>query len=87
MSETICVIDGYSQFFRAYYARRPYQSSSVTKEPTKLVAGFLDILMHLLEARKPEYLVVALDVSSDTGTFRSEIDPEYKMNREKAPDA
>ena len=86
MSETICVIDGYSQFFRAYYARRPYQSSSVTKEPTKLVAGFLDILMHLLEARKPEYLVVALDVSSDTGTFRSEIDPEYKMNREKAPD-
>ena len=86
MSETLCVIDGYSQFFRAYYARRPYQSSSVTKEPTKLVAGFLDILIHLLETRKPEYLVVALDVSSDTGTFRSEIDPEYKMNREKAPD-
>ena len=68
-SETICVIDGYSQFFRAYYARRPYQSSSVTKEPTKLVAGFLDILMHLLEARKPDYLVVALDVSRIPGHF------------------
>jgi DNA polymerase-1 len=86
MSETLYLIDGYSQFFRAYYARRPYQSSSVTKEPTKLVAGFLDILMNLMETRKPNYLVVALDVSSDTGTFRSQIDPEYKANREKAPD-
>ena len=40
MSETLYIIDGYSQFFRAYYARRPYQSSPVTGEPTKLVAGF-----------------------------------------------
>ncbi|MDP7028753.1 MAG: DNA polymerase I [Phycisphaerales bacterium] len=86
MSETLCLIDGYSQFFRAYYARRPYQSSSVTNEPTKLVAGFLDILLHLLESRTPTYLAVALDVSGDTGTFRSDIDPEYKQNREAAPD-
>ncbi len=86
MSRTLCVIDGYSQFFRAYYARRPYQSSSVTREPTKLVAGFLDILINLLESRTPTYLVVALDVSGDKGTFRSEIDPEYKANREAAPD-
>ncbi len=86
MSETLCVIDGYSQFFRAYYARRPYQSSSVTREPTKLVAGFLDILLNLLETRQPTYLAVALDVSGDTGTFRSEIDPAYKTNREAAPD-
>ncbi len=86
MSETLYLIDGYSQFFRAYYARRPYQSSSVTKEPTKLVAGFLDILMHMMETRKPTYLAVALDVSGDTGTFRSEIDPDYKANREEAPD-
>mgnify|MGYP001994090576 CR=1 FL=1 len=48
MGETLYLIDGYSQFFRAYYARRPYQSSSVTKEPTKLVAGFCDILINLL---------------------------------------
>jgi len=86
MAESLCVIDGYSQFFRAYYARRPWQSSSVTREPTKLTAGFLDILLHLLEKRKPTYLAVALDVSGDTGTFRSEIDPEYKQNREEAPD-
>lgn len=86
MNRTLCVIDGYSQFFRAYYARRPYQSSSVTREPTKLVAGFFDILINLLESRTPTYLAVALDVSGDTGTFRSEIDPEYKANREQAPD-
>ena len=86
MAEMLYLIDGYSQFFRAYYARRPYQSSSVTNEPTKLVAGFCDILINLLDHGKPTHLAVALDVSGDTGTFRSEIDPEYKANREEAPD-
>ena len=86
MKKTLCLIDGYSQFFRAYYARRPYQSSSVTKEPTKLVAGFCDILIHLLDSGGPTHLAVALDVSSDTGTFRSEIDEDYKANREAAPE-
>ncbi|MCH2136165.1 MAG: DNA polymerase I [Phycisphaerales bacterium] len=86
MTRTLCLIDGYSQFFRAYYARRPYQSSSVTGEPTKLVAGFCDILLHLLETGGPTHLAVALDVSGDTGTFRSEIDEDYKANREAAPD-
>ena len=86
MNETLYLIDGYSQFFRAYYARRPYQSSGVTNEPTKLVAGFCDILMNLLESGAPTHLAVALDVSGDTGTFRSEIDADYKANREAAPE-
>jgi DNA polymerase-1 len=86
MKQTLCLIDGYSQFFRAYYARRPFQSSSVTKEPTKLVAGFCDILINLLDTGGPTHIAVALDVSSDTGTFRSEIDEDYKANREAAPD-
>ncbi|MEE2908719.1 MAG: DNA polymerase I, partial [Planctomycetota bacterium] len=86
MSETLYIIDGYSQFFRAYYARRPYQTSPVTGEPTKLVAGFADILMSLIRNQQPTWLAVALDVSGDTGTFRSEIDEEYKANREEAPD-
>ena len=86
MSETLYIIDGYSQFFRAYYARRPYQTSPVTGEPTKLVAGFADILMSLIRNESPTWLAVALDVSGDKGTFRSQIDAEYKGNREKAPD-
>ena len=63
MAETLYIIDGYSQFFRAYYARRPYQTSPVTGEPTKLVAGFADILMSLIRNEKPTWLAVALDVS------------------------
>ncbi|MDG2094541.1 MAG: DNA polymerase I [Phycisphaerales bacterium] len=86
MSETLYIIDGYSQFFRAYYARRPYQTSPVTGEPTKLVAGFADILMSLIRNESPTWLAVALDVSGDKGTFRSQIDAEYKGNREKAPE-
>ena len=86
MSETLYIIDGYSQFFRAYYARRPYQTSPVTGEPTKMVAGFADILMSLIRNESPTWLAVALDVSGDKGTFRSQIDSEYKGNREEAPD-
>lgn len=86
MPETLYIIDGYSQFFRAYYARRPYQTSPVTGEPTKMVAGFADILMSLIRNESPTWLAVALDVSGDKGTFRSQIDSEYKGNREEAPD-
>ena len=86
MSETLYIIDGYSQFFRAYYARRPYQTSPVTGEPTKMVAGFADILMSLIRNESPTWLAVALDVSGDKGTFRSQIDSDYKGNREQAPD-
>ena len=86
MSDTFYIIDGYSQFFRAYYARRPYQTSPVTGEPTKMVAGFADILMSLIRNESPTWLAVALDVSGDKGTFRSQIDENYKANRESAPD-
>ena len=86
MSETLYIIDGYSQFFRAYYASRPYQTSPVTGEPTKLVAGFADILMSLIRNESPTWIMVALDVSGDKGTFRSQIDSDYKGNREAAPE-
>jgi DNA polymerase-1 len=35
---------------------------------------------------KPDYIAVTLDVSGDRGTFRSEIDPEYKANRPPPPE-
>lgn len=88
---TLYLIDGYAQFFRAYHAIRTPMSSPVTKEPTNLTFGFVGMLLKLLKGAgkmggPAEYLAVALDVSGDTGTFRSQIDPAYKATRPPPPE-
>ncbi len=92
---SLYLIDGYAQFFRAYHAIRTPMTSPVTKEPTNMTFGFVGMLLKLLRGEgavmpalggKPDYIAVTLDVSGDRGTFRSEIDPEYKANRPPPPE-
>ena len=83
---TLFVIDGHAQFFRAYYAIRNPMSSPATGEPTNMVFGFTSMLLKLIREEKPDHLAVVIDVAGDQESFRSEIDPEYKANREEAPD-
>jgi len=83
---TLYLIDGHAQFFRAFHAIRTPMSSPVTKEPTNATFGFIGMLLKLLRENKPDYLAVAIDVSGDKETFRSEIYPEYKAHREPPPD-
>lgn len=92
---TLYLIDGYAQFFRAYHAIRTPMSSPVTKEPTNMTFGFVGMLLKLLRGEgkvmassggKPDYVAVALDVSGDRGTFRSQLDPEYKAHRPPPPE-
>jgi len=92
---TLYIIDGYAQFFRAYHAIRTPMTSPVTGEPTNMTFGFVGMLLKLLrgqEARMqdvggpPTYAAVALDVSGDRGTFRSQLYSEYKANRDAPPE-
>ncbi|MBX3409284.1 MAG: DNA polymerase I [Phycisphaeraceae bacterium] len=91
---TLYIIDGYAQFFRAYHAIRTPMTSPVTKEPTNMTFGFIGMLLKLLRgqdaglkaAGKPDYIAVALDVSGDRGTFRSQIYPPYKAHRPPPPE-
>ena len=91
---TLYLIDGYAQFFRAYHAIRTPMTSPVTKEPTNLSFGFVGMLLKLLRAEgeylagdgAPAFVAVALDVSGDHGTFRSQMYPEYKATRDAPPD-
>ncbi|MDX1563819.1 MAG: DNA polymerase I [Phycisphaeraceae bacterium] len=83
--KTLYLIDGYAQMFRAYYAIRSL-SSPVTQEPTNATFGFVGMLIKLFRDMKPDYVALALDVSGDRGTFRSQIDPQYKANREPPPE-
>ena len=84
--KTLYLIDGHAQFFRAYHAIRSGMTSPVTQEPTNLTFGFVGILLKLLRDYKPDYLAVVIDVSGDRESFRSELYPEYKANRDPAPD-
>ncbi|MCH7962019.1 MAG: hypothetical protein IIC49_06750, partial [Planctomycetes bacterium] len=90
--KTIYLIDGYAQFFRAYHAIRTPMTSPVTMEPTNLTFGFVGMLLKLLRGEganlggKPDYVAVALDVSGDRGTFRTQLYPQYKANRPPPPD-
>ncbi|MCA9293402.1 MAG: DNA polymerase I [Phycisphaerales bacterium] len=84
--KTLYLIDGYAQFFRAYHAIRTPMTSPVTKEPTNATFGFVDMLLRVIGNIKPDYLAVAIDVSGDKETFRSELYPAYKAHREAAPE-
>ncbi|MEN0021244.1 MAG: DNA polymerase I, partial [Planctomycetota bacterium] len=90
---TLYLIDGYAQFFRAYHAIRTPMTSPVTGEPTNLTFGFVGMLLKLLrgeghagEHGGPHSIAVALDVSGDRGTFRSQLYPEYKATRDAPPE-
>ncbi|MBL0921020.1 MAG: DNA polymerase I [Phycisphaerales bacterium] len=84
---TLYIIDGHAQMFRAFHAIRTPMSSPVTKEPTNATFGFVGMLLKILRTYRPDYLVVVVDAAGDHGTFRSEIYPEYKKNREPPPQA
>ncbi|MEM1176791.1 MAG: DNA polymerase I [Acidobacteriota bacterium] len=78
----VYLIDGYSNIFRAFYAIRNLSSSR--GEPTNAIFGFIQILHKLLRDAQPEFLGIAMDVSSKT--VRKEQYEDYKANRRPMPD-
>ena len=84
MSQSLYLIDGHAQIFRAYYA--PFRNlSAPTGEPTRATFIFFQMLINLIRERKPDAVAMVMDVSDGT-VFRREIDPEYKAHREPPPE-
>ncbi|UCF98263.1 MAG: DNA polymerase I [Spirochaetaceae bacterium] len=83
MNAPLFLVDGYSLIYRAYFAfiRRPLTNSR--GQNTSAIFGFFSSLFQLLRLKSPSFLAVVLD--SRTPTFRHKKYPEYKANREKAP--
>ena len=48
--------------------------------------GFMGMMTKLLREYKPSHLALVLDVSGDQGTFRSQLYPEYKAQRDPPPE-
>ena len=80
----VYLIDASIYIFRAYYSV-PDDLQNSNGEPINALHGFAGFLAGFLEQVKPEHVAVAFDESL-TSSFRNEIFPDYKANRESPPE-
>ncbi|MBU3702978.1 MAG: DNA polymerase I [Ilumatobacteraceae bacterium] len=76
-------LDGNSLAYRAFFAL-PSDMATSGGQVTNAIVGFTSMLTNLLKDQKPDALVVVFDRPEKT--FRHEAVPEYKAQREAAPD-
>lgn len=77
------LIDGHSMAFRAFYALPVENFATSGGQATNAVYGFLSMLSSLLNDERPTHVAVAFDVGRKT--FRTDIFPEYKAQRDATP--
>ena len=84
MEKKLYLIDGHALVFKMYYAflRRPMINSKGVD--TSILFGFTKYILELIEREKPTHFAVAFDPPG--GTFRHEMYPEYKAQREACPE-
>lgn len=84
MKKRLFIIDGHALCYRAYFAfiRNPLLNSD--GQNTSAIFGFARMLLRLIADQKPDYLAVAFDPPKKS--FRFQVYPEYKANRQKMPD-
>lgn len=78
------VIDGHALCYRAYYAFINNPLRTKDGQDVSAIYGFARMLYKLISEQNPEYLVVTFDPPNRS--FRWDIYPEYKANRNKTPD-
>ena len=84
MAKKLYIIDGHAHIYSAFYAPLRQNLTAPSGEPTKAVYIFTNMLLKLLETKKPDMLVVAMD--SKEKSFRSDMYPEYKAHRPPMPE-
>ena len=78
----IVLVDGSSYLYRAYHALPKLTSSR--GEPTGAIHGVLNMIARLMAEEGTEHFVVVFDAPGKT--FRDDLYPEYKANRDAMPD-
>ena len=83
----ICLVDGSTYIFRAYHALPPLTRKS-DGFPVGAISGFCNMLDKLVREEKDKkgitHLLVVFDASGKT--FRNDIYPDYKANRDAPPE-
>ena len=80
----VYLVDASIYVFRAWYSV-PDAFQNDRGEPTNAVYGFTGFLCSLLERAESQHVGLAFDESLTT-SFRNQIYPEYKANRDPAPE-
>jgi len=80
---SLFLIDASPYIFRAYYAL-PDTIQTPDGVPANAIRGYTDFLLQILASRKHDHIVAAFDGSLTT-SFRNEIYPDYKAQRELPP--
>ena len=78
----LLLVDGTAYLFRAYYALPAFTTSE--GRPTGALHGVLNMVQRLLREEPPELLAFVMDAPGPT--FRDELYPEYKANRDVMPE-
>ena len=78
------LLDAYALIYRAYYAliRNPMYNSSGFN--TSTIFGFINTLEEVFAKEKPTHIAIAFD--PPTPTFRHEMYPQYKAQRDETPE-
>ncbi|MEO1263902.1 MAG: DNA polymerase I [Bacteroidota bacterium] len=78
------LLDGHALVYRAHYAfiTRPLINSKGWD--TSAITGFVRTIWDLIKNQNPTHLAVSFDLPG--GTFRDEMYPEYKANRDAQPE-
>ncbi len=80
----VYLVDASVYIFRAWFSM-PDEFTNSNGEPTNAAYGFCGFLCSLLEQTSAQHVAVAFDESLTT-SYRNDIYPEYKANRDPAPE-
>ena len=80
----VYLVDASVYLFRAWFSM-PDDFVNAAGQPTNAVYGFTGFLCNLLEQTASRHVAVAFDVSLES-SHRNEIFPDYKANRDPAPE-
>ena len=78
------LLDAYALIFRAYYAFIKNPRINSKGQNTSAIFGFTNAVLEVLRNEAPTHLAVVIDPPG--GTFRNEVFPEYKANRDETPE-
>ncbi|HQK37901.1 MAG TPA: DNA polymerase I, partial [Bacteroidales bacterium] len=84
ISPTLVLVDAYALIFRAYYAFINSRMTNARGLNTSAIYGFTAALEDVIRTQKPTHIGVVFDPSGPT--FRNELYPPYKANREETPE-
>jgi len=79
----LMLLDGNSLTYRAFFAL-PTDMATASGQVTNAVFGFTSMLINMIRDHEPDGIMVAFDRPEPT--FRHEMIPTYKAQREPAPD-